>query len=303
MTGLRVTLRGDDAQLGRVPVGDVARLVQRLEIAAARAATSVLHQPKTTTGRYRSAIEQAVHFRLRGIETGSVVLELELPEAPFDSDASLDLEDPQLGRLALESLFAQAEQPSDPYVAEALLDVADQMAIGEKYDAVDLALTQRGSAERHASVDSRVRQNLRDYVESDGSPDQREDDVSGVLFEANFERRTAQLRTAAEGSVEVSFDEDHADAIQTALRQRSTLRGEVTYDPTHNTVRRVRLEEIVYGAEQLALDPHDFWRERSFDELAAQQSSGRPVDPVELYDDEASDEERDAFMAVIVGLE
>jgi hypothetical protein len=84
-------------------------------------------------------------------------------------------------------------------------------------------------------------------------PSPRADDVSGRLFEANFERRSAILRTATSDTVEVSFSEDQEEIIQTALPQTST--------------------EIVQGVEQLTLDPGDFWRELSLDELAERQAA------------------------------
>jgi len=65
----------------------------------------------------------------------------------------------------------------------------------------------------------------------------------------------------------------------------------------------VRLTEIVRGIEQLVLDPGEFWGKVSFDDLAEHQASGRPVDPNELYDDTATDDERDAVMTALAELE
>jgi hypothetical protein len=311
MKEFRVKLDGEQAQLGKVPAADVARMLVLVERAAAQAAAVVLRQPKTTTGRYKAVIEQAVHFRLLDIVAGSVVPVLELPEAaPFDAEATLDLDVPDLGQSALEALLDAGEMsddaddgPADPVVANALLSVADGMYIGERYDSITFIVAANGAPSREVKIDGYVRRRLREYVDSVPGPELREDDLVGVLFEADFEKRTARLRTPTETSVEVSFLEAHDDAIQAALRQNSTVRGNVAYDSRNHVAKSVRLTEIVQGVEQLVLDPGEFWRALSFEDLAERQGSGRPVDPGALYDDEATDEERDSFMAAIAEIQ
>jgi hypothetical protein len=103
--------------------------------------------------------------------------------------------------------------------------------------------------------------------------------------------------------VTVEFPEDLDDDIHAALRQPATLRGEVTYDPRTHVARSVALDALERG-EQLVMgvDPRDFWRVRSFEELAAEQGAGFPVDPDRLYDRDASEEEKDAFMAALAEL-
>jgi hypothetical protein len=303
MTQYRVSLEGVQAALGRVPAADVARLLLHLERAAAQTAAVVLGQPKTTTGRYKGPIEQAVHFRLVGIEEGSVVGVLELPSLPFDPGATLDLEDPRLGEMAMEALMEAGEEPSNPAVAKALLDVADGLHIGERYEAVTLDAGDDHGQAKHVKIDGEVRRRLRAYVDSAPIQEPREGDLSGMLVEADFEKHTARLRTPTETAIDVSFSDEQADVIQAALRQRSTVRGDVAYDPTTNVARSVRLMEIVPGIEQLVLGASEFWQALSFEELAERQGSGRPVDPDGLYDPDATDEERDAFMAAIAELD
>jgi hypothetical protein len=304
MKEFRVKLDGEQAKLGEVPAADVARLLLLLEKAAAQAAAVVLRQPKTTTGRYKSVIEQAVHFRLVGIEEGSVVPILELPDpAPFDPDHTLDLEILTLGESAVEALLQAADQgPTDTVIAKAILDVADGMHVGERYDAIVFDVPLNDARRQEVKIDRKVRERLRRYVADAPTPKSRPDDLVGVLVEADFEKRTARLRTPTEAGVEVAFSDDQADDIQAALRQSSTVRGDVTYDSKTHTTRRVRLTQIVRGVEQLVLDPREFWQENSFEVLAERQGSGGPVDPDDLYNAEATDEERDAFMAAIAEL-
>ena len=305
MKEFRVTLEGEQAQLGCVPAADVARLLILLEKAAAQAAAIVLHQPKTTTGRYKGVIEQAVHFRLLGIEEGSVVPVLELPEAgPAElGNATLDFDVVTLGESAVTALLDAAREPSDPLTAKAVLDLADGMLVGERYDAIVIDAPGQGLRRRKVKIDGTTRRRLRQYVDDAPAPAPRTDDLVGSLVEADFERCTARLRTPAEAAVEVTFSNEQADDIQAALRQSATVRGDVLYDPTTHTAKSVRLTELVRGIEQLVLDPGEFWAEVSFEDLAERQMSGRPVNPAELDDDEATDDERDAVMAALAELE
>jgi hypothetical protein len=307
MTKFRVKLDGEQAHLGRVPAADVARLLLLFEKAAAQAAAVLLRQPKTTTGRYRGVIEQAVHFRLVGIEESSVAPILELPDpAPqeLETAARLDFEVITLGESAVNALLDAVKAPSDPLIAKAILDVADGMFVGERYDAIMIdAPPSDGRRRRKVKIDVKTRKRLRKYVDAAPAPAPQADDLVGSLVEADFERCTARLRTPTDAAVEVSFSDEHADDIQSALRQKATVRGDVLYDPRTHAAKSVRLTEIVRGIEQLALDPDEFWNKVSFEELAERQASGLPVDPEDIYAKAATDEERDAVLAALAELE
>jgi hypothetical protein len=85
-----------------------------------------------------------------------------------------------------------------------------------------------------------------------------------------------------------------------ALRQQASLRGEVVYDAKSDIAKSVRRQRIE-RAEQLVLgvDPEELRRERTFEDLARLQGAGQPANLDALYDADAIDEERDAFMAAI----
>ncbi|MGB0094408.1 MAG: hypothetical protein WBP81_17990, partial [Solirubrobacteraceae bacterium] len=75
-------------------------------------------------------------------------------------------------------------------------------------------------------------------------------------------------------------------------------------DPETSVAKSVRLHRIDRGEQLvLGLDAEEFWRERSFEELARLQGAGQPADPDALYDADATDEERDAFMAALSELD
>lgn len=306
MSELRVQLTGEEAELGKVPAADVARLILGVERAMARAASVVLGRPKTTSGRYDDVIHRAVHLRLVAVEEGSVVPVFELPEVAGDEEPMLDVDVASLGESALAKVLDAVDPQEQPHpvVATALLELADDLHVGDRYEAVNFKSTRQGRPWRAVCVDRETRSRLRAYVESVPGRRVRPDAVLGVLVEADFEKRSARLRTPTEPAVEVNFTDELDDDIHAALRQRASFRGEVVYDPKTNTARSVVLRKIVRGEQLiLGLDSQEYWLERSFDDLARQQGSGQPADVEALYDAEASDEERDAFMAALAELD
>lgn len=56
----------------------------------------------------------------------------------------------------------------------------------------------------------------------------------GILYEADFEKCSARLRTPSGSAVTVYFSDDHAQAIKDALRESSSFKG------ASPTTRRLR---------------------------------------------------------------
>ena len=79
-------------------------------------------------------------------------------------------------------------------VAKALLDLTDELHLGERYEAITFD-SQRNGHSRVVRIDGAVRHRLRVYVDSAPSISVRPDALVGVLVEADFEKRTARLRT------------------------------------------------------------------------------------------------------------
>jgi hypothetical protein len=302
MAELRITLRGEDAELGRVPAGDVARLILSVERAVARTASVVIGRPKVSTGRNEAVIAQAARFRLRAVEAGSVVPVLELPEAVQVDDLTLNMaEVATLSETAVrELLSAMDDDHPHPLVAAAALEVADACRLGDRYEAVDFRLKRPGSPDRHAKLDRTQRDRLRAYVEGMPQTVLRDDVVAGTLVEADFEKRTARLRSIGSEPVVVSFTEAMDDAIQEALRKVATFQGRITYDPETLAAKAVLLEAISRG-RQLTIggDAEAFWRTPTLGELADEQGTGTPLDPADIYDADATDAEANAFMRAL----
>jgi hypothetical protein len=301
MGELRLKLTGDDAELGRIPARDIAQLLFLVEKAVAQAASTVVGRPKTTTGRREKVIADAVLFRLRAIEEGSVVPVLDLPERSAAAPDALELDVASLTETAVETLLNAAEgKNAHPVTVSALLDLSDGLHIGETYESVEFGYRpSRSVAARAVTVDRTVRSRLRALVKNQELK-LRDDTVVGTLVEADFEKHTARLRGPFNETVYVSFDERLADDIQVALRRPASFQGKIAYDPDTRAAREVRVESISPGRQlSLGVDVDAFWIERSFDELADEQAVVPAQQADELYDTDSSEDEREAFMAAL----
>src|SRR5215210_4054718 len=159
-TVLRVRLMGEDAELGRVAAGDVARMLLGVERAVARAAGHLIGRQVKPTGRRSRTIEETARFRLLGVERGSVVGILQLPEETSDAE-TLDLDVPSLGDLAVESALATAagEETEELDVAEAFVRLADDVGVGTRFAAVMLE-EERPAGRRSVKLDRPARDRL-----------------------------------------------------------------------------------------------------------------------------------------------
>jgi hypothetical protein len=186
---------------------------------------------------------------------------------------------------------------SDPDVLVRLLGIADHLSIGSRFEAVEF----RTDGKTVGRLDQEKREALRSVVTARRQAPASPPAVAGVLFEADFERHSAKVRTQEGGVVELIFEEEQAASIKEALRERSQFQGEVTFDPVTNSVKTVRLRRIT-RFEQLLLGEdgtQSFWEHVNFDELAVEQGT-HPVDSFEnLRDTSLSDDEFDQFIEAL----
>lgn len=304
MAELRIKLEGDEASLGQVAARDVAQLILAVEIAVMRAASVVLGRPKTASGRGQAVIEKAARFSLLGVEEGSVVPVLQLPEpAAADDPDALNMDVVSLAEMAVKQVLDTAHDgDGHPVVMGALLELADRVRLGDRYDRVTFDLRTPDAKKRVAHLDRRVTARLRKAIDEE-SVRVRDDTLAGTLVEADFEKHTARLRGQLNEAVTVSFDEDLADEIQDALRRQATFQGKVVYDPKTLAARSVSLTGITPGRQLiLGIDPDAFWQERSFAELALAQGGVGAEHVDDIYDGDATEEEREAFMAALADL-
>jgi hypothetical protein len=263
---LQARLVGVDAELGRVAAADVARVVLGLERAMAQAAYLVLaRRRRGTTGRHLLAVERAARLRYVGLEIGSLVQVLALPDDADPVEGELPLRVVDLSERALDRIFDTVEGRGSVSagVAGAVAQLAAEVGIGDRHTALELAGPTRAGPDgepagtRQVILDGAVRRRLHGLGTSPPD-DPRDETLVGVLVEADFEHNTARLRLPTEVAVEVTFPAELADVVQEALRERSRVDGIVSYDPRTAQARAVELHSVVRGL-QLTLvgeDPH-----------------------------------------------
>lgn len=293
---VRMGFEGPDAELGRIPAGDVARFLLGLERAMAVSSLALLGREVRQGGRRGRAVEQAIRLRLDAIEAGSVVSVLSLPEEE-ESSGPLDLDVATLAEQAVDKTIRTVTgDDQEPAVARALVDLSDSLGIGERYEA--LWVEREGQRGR---IDEDRHQQLRELSRTPPRED-RDDRVVGTLVEADFEKETARLRVPDGRAVVVQFDETLADEIQQALREPAEFEGRVAYDPKTAVATSVELQTIT-RADQLIIgfSRGDFWHTPTIEDLRREKQVEPVEDLRELRDEDASDEEVDAFMAAIDG--
>jgi hypothetical protein len=298
---LKLRLQGEHAVLGQVPASDVAKLIIAFERAVADAAAQIAGRRPGMTGRKGGTVEAATRLRLVAVRKGSVMPVLELP-VPEAGPSEFDLEARSLGELAVDATLACLEGSEEDWaIASSLAQIADEVGIGLRYTSLVIEDFQGTHQQRSVVLDPAARDRLRRLA---AQPVALPNAVTGTVFEADFERRSAKLRTALNQVVSISFADDLADQIQDVLRRQTEVQGRVTYDPKTGEALQVQVTEII-RTEQLLMqlgDADDFWMFRSVEELMLDRTSPPVSDPGSLVDPDASDEEKDAFLAAIEGL-
>lgn len=296
---LRVSLLDGDAEFGKVRASDVGRLLLGTEQILARAAAHVVAgRPGKGVGRRGRLVEDATHLRLLAIETGSVVGVLEVPNPSSDADNELDLHEIEsLGQTAVRYAVSTALEGRLVYsdVAAAFVRLATDVGVGSRCRAVGLTVG-RNHRKPDVLIDIARRDRLRLVAAPEPIP--RTDAITGILVEADFERRTARLRTPFGQAVPVQFDPDLDDAIHELLRRHSELRGEIAYDPSTRAARSIRVRALA-KAEQMELGSTgaDFWlAPRAFAELQRERGAPAVVDLRALVIETLTDDERDELV-------
>lgn len=293
---LRLRLTGGDAELGRIPARDVAELLLGAERVFARAAGHVRGRELRKTGRWGVAVEKAVRLRFAGIEGGSFTAVLSLPE-PAATPLGLDAE--TLTEAAIRdaiSLVGVAGREQHRDVASAIVKWADTLGIGEKYQSVHIAhdFPELPSV----NIDRATTERLRSVARI--PPVLRENELIGRLVEADFERRTAHLRTGTGDRVEVTFQPEWDDEIQQALRLETSVVGDVIYDASTQRAVAIHLRQLTRGEQLTAgLEPGDFAATLSISELARRSGIHAVKDPATLRLRGLTTAEIDAFMSAV----
>lgn len=300
---IRAKLAGPEAQLGDVAAADVAKLIIGLERALAHAAYVALGTSRgSQSGRHRAAIERSTRLRFVGVEPGSVIELLALPDLAASTDDELPLAVTDLGGAAFDELLRAISSTADDVdveLASAIAQLGDELAIGERNEYVSFAELDSVSEllQAGAVLDRTVR--VRMHAIADRPQRSHDDTLVGTLVEADFERGTARLQPTIGIAVVVTFPDEMADDIHDALRQPAQLQGEVRFDPRTAIAREIRLRRVT-RADQLVLGGQTFFVQPTVSKLASEQGVGVVAEPAELSDADLTPEERAAFLAPLI---
>lgn len=186
-----------------------------------RTAAQIAGRAPRKGGKLPQAITGTTKLRLTAIKEGSLVLELAPPDVP-SAQQSLDLDDMWLADSAIGTVIDVLEGSETGFseTTVALSQLAEDLDIGERYET--LTLTQPGDSPREAVLDTAARTRLSVPVQRRTRSDE-DGKLVGVLYKADFEKNTARVRTALGDSVDVRFNDSHAQSIKQALREQAQL--------------------------------------------------------------------------------
>ncbi len=295
---LVLRLTGDDAKLGEVYASDLACLLESVDRAVSRTAAQIVGRAPRSRGRLSQMIIDATKLRLTAIREGSLVLELAPPDERSDQEV-LALNDRQLADSAIRTVIdvIDGSETGFPEAAAVLKQLAENLDIGKRYEM--LAFVQPGEVPREAVLNANARSRLsravqrRTHIDDSGT-------LSGILYEADFEKNTARVRTPLGDSVAVRFDDSHAKSIKGALREQAQIQGSITYNEATTAIVSVELSKIAPAVQlELVSDFENFWISQSLEELAESQGV-KVVSRIEdIQDHTISDEEAEAFLSAL----
>ncbi len=295
---MSLRLAGDRAQFGQADAVDLARLIVGINAVVRRTASVLAGRRPGQRGRLPRQIADAVRLRLCGVSEGSLVVELELPDDLVRSDEMV-LDDVSLGEASVLTALAVLDGSATGFgdTATAWTQLADRLDIGGRNDSLTLSVPSH--ARSPVLLDRNNRTRLDEVTRSAQRDDEAGDRV-GVLYEADFERNAARLRTAQGEAVAVKFGDDQAATVKEALRERTRFRGQITYHQQTSEVVAVDVIEIL-RAQQLVLGKQvrDFWTTKSVTELADEQGVAPVTDIEELGIENVSESETEAFMEAL----
>ncbi len=273
-------------RLEDAPADDVATFIHHVVRVVARAAGHAVGREVKSTGRHESIVEAAARVRIQSIRSGSVAVSiLPAPHHDFPLGDNLGLDAETVSALALGIAVRAAAEEAETYpdVARAWSDLGHEVGIGARYERVTINPPQGSSV----VIDKNNLKRLTEIADA-RLRSQSTDTVRGVLYEANFETSTAKLRTSRHELVEVRFAVDVADQIKDALRNPTTLVGEVTFDSKENRAISVEVRQVE-RPYQLGLE--DFWTTPTVADLLTTQGVEPIMDPSVLIVPEISDDD------------
>ena len=299
-----VTLKGPQ-RLSDLSIREIATFLDGLAALVAHGAAADLGRRMRATGRYQAALEDASRLRLARLSSGSVRADL-LEPAPRQAPPGFGLAADTLSARSFRRLMSVASNPeARPEDADVVaeFDAYLTRVIGDRHDWTLRLADNHPARPTIVVVDRPQRDRIHRAAVVGSLRHVSGHEVTGRVFEVNYERRTALVRTsAATDPVLVQFGPEHDDEVLRQLRHLATVRGDVTFDPRTQRVIRIELQEIHRG-DQLGLDfgGVDFWVDRPVHDLIAAAGARQIEDPAVLELHGIPEEDWQALYEVLAG--
>lgn len=302
---LRIKVEGESVQPGKLPLRDLARLVERIQSGVERVARVMTGEPGGVPGRRPKRIEGVTQLLLVAVGPGSAVLSLELPSSPSDvheEEQLVDISD-DLGFRAVSRFVGGIHE----------LEAGDVSGIPESWDnsvmevAEDLAEFTR-DRRLIVTLDARMPKTQPNSARIAGDstakfqirhvPVRRPRRARGTLIAVDLETGRIDIKPGKEKRVECLFPQSLRAQVEGLVGQVVEASGEEDFDAATNKVGRLEVRTLEPAAEQLRLDD-EFWRSPSAAELAAEQGV-QPIRAIEeLVSPEFSDEDIETLLTII----
>jgi len=296
--------KGPTTDGGRLPLADLLRIGKNVQTAVERVARVIVGQPDSRRpGRKPQEIARDCAMEVVALNRGSFEIALDLPRRRFEA---MDL-----GVEAVEKLLQGWEKvnggplPSgyDEGVLFVLRDLGQVLGTG--IDEIEA----ESRAQRRSRVFRYTRDVQRGVIARISSPVTNERTVEGRLLMADFrhEAEKCRIHPAIGEPITCMFDEPLEESVYDLLRKCVRVRGETREDAATGRITSIHIRDIeaLGSADEPdgSFTAEDFWRERSLDELVAEQGVG-PIARLEdvlgkgadLWE---SDEDFAAFLSAI----
>jgi hypothetical protein len=305
-----LTVEADDMEPGKIAVRDLARLSELVQRGLERTARVLSGQPGSSPGRLPRTIDDATRLVFTGIDRGSAVLQLELPEpadagAPSPEGTLFEPPARDLGFRAMDTfvrglrgieLAPDAATVPDGWDSS-VMEVARELA--DLAEERDFSLTFDARPPNLAASIARITPQSAPSLRHRRSVVRRRRSARGLLVAVDLGTGRVDVQEAAGGRVSCHYEEALETVVKQHLGAVVIASGEEDFDEVLGKHGRLELESLQGASEQMGVED-TFWLNPSATEQAAQQDVGPIVSIEELAaPDLFTDEDIDAFLAAI----
>lgn len=272
---LIVRAKGPATQDGRIALQDLLQLGKHIQSAVERVARVLTGQADSRKpGRKPKEIVSSCPLDVVALNRGSFELALDLPRHKFEN---MDLGIEAVEKLieGMDRIGTDGETLPAGYDTGVLHSLRDMGGIlGRGIDEIEMQ-TKTQRMEHRFSFNSQVHQRITSRIRG---PVTTLRTLEGRLLMADFrhEDERCRIHPPTGEPVTCHFDESLEETVYEYLRSFVRVTGETQQDPATGRIASIVIKDIepvsLEGGNFETIQPEDFWREKSLDQLAAEQA-------------------------------